>query len=563
MRSVGIDLGEDSIKIVDLLQNKKNITIQAVFEKRLSPVATQQDKEIECIEFVRDILSKNDFSNATFVMTVKQDKATVRKKLFPFSDRLKINKSISFEMEEDIPFDPDNCIFDYKVIQYSGSSADTLVAAVPKTHIAKIVQLAKDFNIQLKLISLEGFSFSNLIERWSEAPPVVKDNLNLESFNEEGSTNLQKAEVFLNLGHKKTLMCARVNGRVVFIRSLMWGSDIIIQELIKRYQLPYSEAQKTLERSMSFHLIKKNLSFEESGLSTIVEKCMKDLVRDIQMSFLEIESELKAEVTEVHLSGGFSLVPNCGAFLTQQLEVSCNPINLISEYLPETKNQDDADSLSARFSTAVGIALESYKRPKNPATQLLKGEFADDNNFFKTYWEEWGSITQVFLAGTVVFFVWTGLRESFSLTLTEKGTEAIETQAKSVAKLPKKQANEKGVKKYIADNKKKAQELKAVSHLLKMNSALDVLNKISASAPSKDDSHIDIMQLEIKDSRVYMTGYANSPREVSLLSQKLSDLSLNKKVNEEATQLKPTPNRVAFGMSFNIDRGTNSGGAIK
>lgn len=558
MRSIGIDLGEDSVKIVELIHNKKHVMVQSLFEKRLSPLLNQQDKEIECIEFIRDVLSKNDFSNAQFVMTIKQDRATVRRKTFPFSDRIKIQKSLSFEMEEDIPFDPDNCLFDYKVIRYSGSSADTLSIAVPKTHIEKIVQLAKDFNIQLKIISLEGFAFTNLLEHWDQSPPEDLDipSLDQMSSDNDSEKNPLHSRIFLNIGHKRTLLAARIQGRVVFIRSLMWGADTVIQEIIKRYQLPYSEAQKVLEKNASFHLVKAHLSYEESSLTSLIEKCLKDLVRDLQMSFLELESELKAEVSEISMTGGFSQIGNLGGFLTQQLEVPCNPVNLIQNYLPpQIQNAPNFNAISAEYALAVGIALESYKRPRNPAIQFLKGEFADENSFIKTYWEKWGSLTQILAAAVVVFFAWTTLRESFSIQLNDKGTEALETQAKNVAKLPRKQANEKGIKKYISENKKRSQELKAVEHVLQMNSALDVLKKISESAPNKEQTHIDVIQLDITDSRVFLTGYANSPREVTLLNQKLSSLSINKTVREENTPLAPTPNRVAFALSFNIDRG--------
>ena len=110
MRSIGIDLGEDSVKIVELLQNKKTVIVQSVFEKKLSSESSPQDRELEAIEFVRSVLARNDFSGARFCMALRQDKVTVRTKTFPFSDRIKIQKSLSFELEEDIPFDPDAAV---------------------------------------------------------------------------------------------------------------------------------------------------------------------------------------------------------------------------------------------------------------------------------------------------------------------------------------------------------------------------------------------------------------------------------------------------------------------
>lgn len=124
-----------------------------------------------------------------------------------------------------------------------------------------------------------------------------------------------------------------------------------------------------------------------------------------------------------------------------------------------------------------------------------------------------------------------------------------------MAHLPKKQANEKGVIKYIKDHKKHTQELKLISQIASMNSAMDILKKISLQAPSKDQAKIDLMQFNIKDDLVQISGYANSPREISLLTEKLSSLSINNKINQDPTTLVALPNRVAFALSFKTDRG--------
>lgn len=558
MKAIGIDIGEDSVKIVELVQNKKNLLIQSVFEKKLSPQSSAHDKEIESIEFIRGLFSKVDVTNTFFVMAIRQEKTTIRKKIFPFSDRIKIQKSLSFEMEEDIPFDPDSCIFDFKTIQYIGNSSETLSIAVPKIHIEKIVSLAKDFGINLKIVTLEGFAFANLIEDWWSAPPTAPYSLvNLtENLEQNAEKSKQPSEIFLNIGHKKTLLCAKLNGRVVFTRSLMWGADFIIQEIAKRNQLPYIEAQKILQTTASLHLTKSNQNFDEANMAALIEKGLRDLVRDLQMSFLEIESELNSYISTVYFTGGFSQLPHLGAFLTQQLEVACNPINLLSDYIPTALNTTlPQDKIVSQFTTAVGIAIEAFKKPKNPALQFLKGEFLNQNSFIKTFWNDWGRLVQVGAAAIVVLFFWAHLRESFSIDLGDKGTEAITTQAKSVAKLPKKQANEKGVKKYIADHKKQALEMKALTQFVGMSSALDVLKKISESAPNKDQSQIDVTQLSIIDDQVKISGYANSPREVGLLTTRLMSLSTNNKVSEEPTTLNVIPNRVAFSLSFRTDRG--------
>jgi len=564
MRSIGIDVGEDCIKVAEVIQNKKNVYVNAVFEKKLSQQASAHDKEIEAIEFIRQISQRLDAESARIIIALKQDKVTVRKKQFPFADKLKILKSLSFEMEEDIPFDPDLCLFDAKPILYDGFAAQVLAIAAPANHIEKTLNLSHDFGFEPHAITVDGLAFTNLLEQWDMPVPHYPADKSPLAESEEQSQDIgletkpHDIHITLNIGHKKTLLCAQIENRIVFVRSILWGADAVISELVRKFQLPYLEAQKLLQTKAQIPLSKSGLDFDSANLTSTIEKPIKDLSRDLQMTFLEIKSEFHGEITSIDLTGGFSGLKGLSAFLTTQLEVATNtfsPLDAYLQYPGIDTNNIPMDSIKNRFGTAVGIAIEAFKKPRNPALQFLKGEFVQDNNKFKQFWTDWGALVQTAVAAMVVLFIWGNFRESFSTNLFEKGDEALKKQAKAVARLPKKQANEKGVKKYISDNKKRMQDFKLLNQVAGLNSALDVLKKVSEASPSKEQAQIDLIELQIKDDVVRMVGYANSPREVTLINQRLQSISLDKKVMDEQAQLPPVPNKVSFAMSFKADRG--------
>jgi general secretion pathway protein L len=216
---------------------------------------------------------------------------------------------------------------------------------------------------------------------------------------------------------------------------------------------------------------------------------------------------------------------------------------------------EQLENLEARFTSAVAIALEGLKKPRNPATNLLKGDFAKQNKGLQTLWENWGTLIQIGAASLVVLFVWSYLRNSFSQTLADKGTEAVAEQAKSVARLPKKQANETGVRKYIKENKRKISEMKAISSVAQMNSALDLLKKVSEAAPGRSQVKVDIVRFNVRDDVVQIMGYANSAQDVLALSQGLKSLSLDGTVTNQPAGLGVMPNKTSFNLSFRTDRG--------
>lgn len=553
MRSIGLDIGEFSVKIVELNLSKKNIFVQQLQEKILSPNLSEHDKELEVIEFVRAFNATEDYSQSRWVIAVPQDQVTTRFKTFPFSDRLKIQKSLSFEMEEDIPFDTDLCVFDAKMIQTQGLMADVLASAIPKNHVEKVLDLAASCGIKPHLVTIEGLAFANLVEQWDLAVPAISESLQLTETQPE-KKNLQ---VILNIGHKKTLFNAFENGRLIFVRSLYWGSSQLLEEIIKKNQCTLVEAMHILQTQGMILLNKQGSTFEQTQISNTLSKSLRELVRDLQMTVLELQSEFNAEITHLNFTGGGCLLPNLGGFLTQHLEIACNPVSLLQAYSSSILSfvpADRAFSVEARFATAFSLAIEGFKKPRNPPINLLKGEFAKQNDQFKVFWQVWGSSIQITAAILIVLFTWAFFRESFSLDLLTKSEEAVTSQAKTLARLPKKNANEAGVKKYIRENKKKAADLKLVAQIAQMNSALELLKKVSESAPAKEQVKIDLVSFIVKDDQVQMQGYIGSPRELTSLSKNLESMALGA-IQQQPGTLPPLANKVSFNLSFKADRG--------
>lgn len=564
MRSIALDIGENSVKIVDLIEHKKTIVVQSISEKKLTPLANEHDREIEAIEFVRHYMMQidraKDSSPPRFIMAIRQDRVTIRTKTFPFTDRLKIAKSLPFEMEDDIPFDPDNCIFDFKIISTEANTALVLAVAVQKTHIQKCLDLAKDFGIELHSITAEGIAFANLIESWDQAPPQIKfTNNDFELSGGAPEIEIKKnMEMIIHFGHKRTLLTAFSNQRMLYVRSAIWGTDTIIQELIRKFQLPYGEAQKLLQNQAELLLTRQGVDFDTQNLSSTIEKPIRDLIRELQITFLEIQSNMKGTITTIYLSGGFSRLKNLAPYLTQHLEIACNPTDLSASFLSsQTLIQSDVNSAAVDAISAPGIALaiEGLKKPRNPALQLIRGEFTGDSNAIKVFWQDWGRVTTIAFSIAVVLFAWSFFRIDFSTNLASESGTVLKKQAGSLLRLPKKEANERGVKKYISANKTRIRELKQVAEFTKMNSALDLMKQITENAPDRTEVNLDIKTLNILDEKVHIEGYANSPREVTQLVNKLNTVAKNQSAKQSESHLPTLPNRVTFRVELNMDRG--------
>ncbi len=91
LKSIGIDIGSSSIKIVEVQATSKGFQISQFVEHLLN-VAPGADQELEIIEYLRGFLNHFDPTQTRFILGLRQDRVSIRNKLFPFNDRIKISK---------------------------------------------------------------------------------------------------------------------------------------------------------------------------------------------------------------------------------------------------------------------------------------------------------------------------------------------------------------------------------------------------------------------------------------------------------------------------------------
>jgi general secretion pathway protein L len=549
VKSLGIDIGSSSIKVVEVQSTSKGFQVFQYFEHQLS-VMPGHDQELEIIEFLRDLTQKYDATQTRFVFGLRQDRVAVRNKFFPFNDRLKIAKSLAFELEEDLPFSSDNAVFDAKIIRTVGNGAEVLACAAPNKHVQAYLQRAQDAGIEPFLISAEGTALANLFEKWNEPPPALS-SLPPEMMDE--NKPLRHVRLILNIGHSRTIVSAFEGSSLIGIRSVLWGGKNIAEAIAKKYEIPFFEAMKELQTKAFILTNKQGATFDQVTFSDTIAKSVREMTRDLQLSILELKGEFNASIDSVSFTGGTSQIQNLGPFLTQILEVPANRLsvldsipNLLFERTPQA---------GAKLGVAIGLAFEGFKKPRNPPLNFMRGEFAKQNHQMRLFFDKWSPTLKVAAAAMVALFLYTSLRETFSLSLAERSQETLQTQAKTVAGLKGKAASESGIRKYIRDNKKRAADLKTLASVSNMNSAMDIMKKVSDATPAKNSIVMDLHAFRVEDSQVTMQGYVNSTSEIALVQKSLANITTDGQVRSGRSSLGARPGRVAFSFTFNVDRG--------
>lgn len=558
MKSVGIDIGSSYIKVVEIQTTSKSFQLVQYFIHPLNS-SNASDQEIEIIEFLRNLVTKYDVTATRFNLALRQDRVVIRNKIFPFTERLKINKSLAFELEEEIPFSADNSVFDSKIVQYRGSAAEVLVCATPKPHIQHFLQVIEDGGIEPYLVSTEGTAFANIFENWNEVPrtlpalPVISEEGQGQHGKEKIPMPERPIQMVLNMGHTRTLVCAFEGKSLVGVRSIMWGGASIVDAIGKKYNLPPKEAQKEMELKAFILTNNQNANFEAKVFSDLIAKCIRDLVRDLQLTILEFRSEFNGQIQKIDMTGGLSNIQGLGPFLTQHLEVPVNKIQILDSFSSSTLFEK-TDITQSRLGVAIGLAIEGLKKPRNPAVNFLKGDLARQNHFWRLFLNQWAFTLKVATAAVILLYIWTSLRATLSENLVEKSKDSLKAQARMIAGMKPREATDIKVKAFIKEANKKAEDVKKLISISSMNSALDILKKITDSVPSKSIVNLDVTHLQIHDTSVVIQGYVKNAQELANLEQTLRNVSVDNKINPAQPTLPASTAKQVFAYTFFVDR---------
>lgn len=545
MRSLGVDIGSSKIKVVEVSATSRNVQVLSYreFPLGLNPA---YDRDIEILEILKNLSIEHDPTQTRIVYALRQEFVSTRFKTFPFSDRQKIVKSLPFELEEDLPYSAESAIYDARISQIVGTSAEVLAVAAPKNRIELTLRTYRDSGLEPTILTAEALALSNCFERWQEAPRTT--GAPPPHFQEGGPARILTAR--LHIGHSHTLVLAFEDDRLLGARSVLWGSKNVIDAVAGRYEIPFIEAEKEVRAKAFILLNKAGASYDQILFSDTIAHQVRDLGKELKISLLEFENELGGVFSAVEVSGGFSQALNLNPYLTQILELPVNRAHFLANF---NTSFEKTANIEADIGVALGLALEGLRKPKNPAIQFLRQEFAKQNDSFKEFWIQWGPSIKYGAAAMLVFFIYANFRDTMSFSLAEQAAETLKKQGRDVAGLNARNANEAGIRNFIRQEKKRAAEAKSLEAVMGMNPAIDILKKISDAIPSRPNVQLQINKLHIQDDKVLLTGVVTQVSQMRAIEAALRSVAVGA-VRAQAGAALPGQAGINFTISFQVDR---------
>ena len=540
MRSLGIDIGRHSIKVVEISANNRSyqITNSRIYSLNIK----SNDLEIEILTALKSISEDFDTESAKVVTAIRQQYVSLRKLFFPFKERAKIQKSLGFELEDEIPLSIEKAVFDAKVLKFVDKTTEVVAAACPTEEVRKTVDLFNRCHIDPDVITPEFAALANLYGKWHGAPP------------QDNEVEVTGDKMIVHIGHVKSFVGALRGDQLVWGRSLLWGAEKIAQNISRSFQVPMTESIKMMPGKAFLIMNTEGASSDQIKMSKTVSEAFAPFLQSLRLTMMLANTEYSLDIQHIELMGGASQIKNIGSFFTQALEKPVNVVNPIDSF--DSAQVQPLLPHKHICHIALGLAIEGIKRPINPAINFRQGETAKKNRSFDIFWEKWGYAAKLLCIAYFCYFAYGMVRESVAMDLEEKSNDVLIDQAGKIAKLKGGKATQSQIRGYVKKNRKKAKTVKLFDQLSEINSPVKWIHDVSQTLPpnNKGDSFYEVRQLKVHGAVVTLQGVADSQKVVSALESALKGVAVAGKVKTINPTLPPTSGKKSFAFQFSVKR---------
>ncbi len=233
---VALDIGSQNTKVASISGGSINkFIIEPTPEKLFDAGMILDEKGLS--KFLMVCLGNLDITTDIEVITGVSGKGVITKKIeIPYMEEDLIAEHLPFEAEQYLPYEIDEMDLDYEILKDMSSSSKTndvpiLLVAVLKSIVSQYNELFEKSFLNCDILDTNVFALFNVFEK----------NYDLD----------EKENYFLiDIGLSTTNVVAIIKNQVVFTRSLPIGGDFYTQEIEKRLNLNYAEAEE-LKKSVS------------------------------------------------------------------------------------------------------------------------------------------------------------------------------------------------------------------------------------------------------------------------------------------------------------------------
>jgi type IV pilus assembly protein PilM len=311
-RITALDIGGSNLRLAEF-EGSAATGLQLV-SYEITSMAMQPGGDAEAsayiVSAIRDIMRTRGIKPGPVLLSIAGKDIFPRYVKLPPVGKEKVGQMVQYEAQQNVPFPIDEVVWDYQLVEADEGGQSVMIVAVKTDVVNKVTDCVVAAGLEPSIVDV--------------APMAL---YNLARFN---YGKLDDCVLLMDMGARTTSLIFMEQNRI-FCRSIPIAGNTITQELMKEFDLPFTDAEE-LKHAHAF-----------VAFGGVVEEAKSQVVNRVSKTVRSIMTRLHAEVSRsinfyrsqqrgsspslVLLAGGSSVIPQTDTFFTEKLGVQVDYIN--------------------------------------------------------------------------------------------------------------------------------------------------------------------------------------------------------------------------------------------
>ena len=338
--SFGLDISDESLKFIELVATKHGLGVGRYGEKMIPPgvIESGKIKDTKRMEEILSTLRKEEGVKSVRVSLPEEQ-------VYLFQLRLEKNglknvkEGIELVLEEHVPIQAEDAIFDYDLVKEDTQSLEVQVATIPKEIIDNYLAIFEHSKIRVESFELEAQALSRAVIKAGDVETYM----------------------IVDFGKKRTGIFIVSQGIVMFTSTLDVGGMILNNMIQKNFNVSAEEAEKMKQK----YGLERNT--ENKEIFSVLLNSVSVLRDEIVKHFIywhthkDEDGKNNPPIKKIILCGGDSNLIGLADYISSSMKSPVGMANVwtnivnTENYIPEMGFKQ-----ALSFSTAIGLALGNF-----------------------------------------------------------------------------------------------------------------------------------------------------------------------------------------------------------
>jgi type IV pilus assembly protein PilM len=344
-RVLGLDIGSNSIKILELKPYKKTYSLVKFGMEHLPSEAIVDGAVMNSSivsSAISNLVRRHKVKTKDVAISVSGHSVIIKKINLPIMSDNELEESIQWEAEQYIPFDINDVNIDAQVLTRDKDSTsgqmEVLLVAAKKELINDYFAAVKEAGLNPAVVDVDAFALQNAFE------------LNYQ-------VKATDVVVLANIGASFVNLSVLREGASSFTRDISFGGNQYTEEIQKQANVSYEKAEELKFGRSPGGETELGVSTE---IQSILDSVSTSLAAELQRSLdFYSATAVDEKIAKIYLSGGTAIIPGLSDIIEDKIGI---PVEIMNPFKsldvnPKVIDSEEIEKIGPIGAIALGLAL--------------------------------------------------------------------------------------------------------------------------------------------------------------------------------------------------------------